>query len=144
MLASLLCVALCAAAPDTTLTLARPAMVAFFGASSALIEQQPGLVEVLADFQSSLDRAKPGVEALELEVHEIYDQAITLRTPKGDVAVPVAGRLPIGYFFWSPDGPAYVCRGVRVDFDIVAEAERYLEAVRTGSFEALSRCERVP
>jgi hypothetical protein len=145
VLAHLLCAALCAAAPaDTTLTLSRPAMVAFFGATPAMIERQPGLVEVLADFQFSLGRARRDVEALELEVHEVYDSTITLRTPSGDVTLPVGDRLPIGYFFWSPDGPAYVCRGVRIDSDIVAEARNYLEALRTGAFEPLARCERVP
>jgi hypothetical protein len=119
-------------------------MVAFFGASRAMMEQQPGLVEVLADFQFSLGGARRDLEAMQLEVHEVYDPAVTLRTPKGDVALPVGNRLPIGYFFWSPDGPAFVCRGVRQDADIVAEARNYLEAVRTGAAEALARCERVP
>jgi hypothetical protein len=119
-------------------------MVAFFGVSRAMMEQQPGLVEVLADFQFSLGRARRDLEALPLEVHEVYDPTITLLTPKGEMAVPVGSRLPIGYLFWSPEGPAYLCRGVRQEADIVAEAGNYLEAVRTGAFEPLARCERVP
>jgi hypothetical protein len=128
---------------DTTLTLGpRPTLIAFFGVPAALMQQEPMLEQVLADFQYSLTRARPVIEGLEFDVHEIYGQVIDLRTGDGPVSVPVTAGLPVGYYFWAPGQPAVICRGVRVDPDIVTGARVFLEDVRNGTEESLKRCER--
>jgi hypothetical protein len=137
--------ALAGAPADTTLTLGtRPTLVAFFGVSAAMLEQEPMLEQVLTDFQFSLERARPEIEGLQVDVHEIYDQVIELRTGDGALSVPVTQGLPVGYYFWAPGQPAVICRGVRVDSDVVTGARVFLEDVRGGTAEMLKRCERVP
>ena len=98
--------ALAGAPADTTLTLGtRPTLVAFFGVSAAMLEQEPMLEQVLTDFQFSLERARPEIEGLQVDVHEIYDQVIELRTGDGALSVPVTQGLPVGYYFWAPGQP---------------------------------------
>jgi hypothetical protein len=148
MLVQLVCVTLCVtpATPpaDTTLTLSRPSVVAFFGMSAQQLDQQPELIEVLADFQFGVTRARAGLESLGLQLHEAYGPNVTLRTPAGEAPLPLGNRLPIGYYFWAPDKPAFVCRGVRTEADILAEAANYREFVRSGAEAALARCEKQP
>ena len=135
--------ALAGAPADTTLTLGtKPVMIAFFGVPAALMEQEPMLETVLADFQYSLGRARAQIEGMQVEVLEIYDQVIDLRTADGPVSVPVQAGLPVGYYFWAPGQPAVICRGVRVDPDIVTGVRVFLEDVRSGAEESLKRCER--
>jgi len=106
--------------------------------------QQPELIQVLEDFQYSMERSRRGLDSLGVAAHETYGPDVSLRTPTGDVALPIGNRLPIGYYFWAPGKPAFICRGVRVEQDIVAEAKNYLEFVRTGAETALARCEKLP
>ena len=127
---------------DTTVTLAsRPTVVAFFSVPEESFAEQPGLPQVLADFHDFLVEARPELRTLMVDVHEAYGRPIRLRTSDGEQELPIGSGLPVGYYLWSPGGPAYVCRGVRVGAALVDLVREYLgDEASPGA--ALRRCER--
>ncbi len=129
---------------DTTLTLGtRPAIVAFFGLPMSAADADPDVGMVVGDLHFFLKDARPALEQLGLDVHEVYETAIRLRTPDREWDLAMQGGLPVGYYLWAPKGPAYVCRGVRRDVDLLAIVGVYLDEVQKGAPSKLPQCDRV-
>ena len=133
-----------AAAADTTLVLGeRPTVVAFFSVPPSALAEQPALPMVIADFQFYLERARPTIDSLQVDVLEVYGENVSLRSGERVWPLPLGTGLPVGYYLWSPTGAAYLCRGVRGDRDLIAAVREYLEEPGSGPGVILSRCERI-
>ena len=129
---------------DTTLTLGnRPAVVAFVSVPQATFLEQPGLPQVQVDFEFFLRGARAELGELQVDVHEVHDTIILLRTQGREWALPIDAGLPVGYYLWSPGKQAYICRGVRASPDIVKIVREFLQEAQAGPRTALDRCERV-
>ena len=129
---------------DTTLTLGnRPAVVAFFGLPMSAADGDPDVAQVVADLHFFLKDAVAALDSLGVDVHEVYEEAVRLRTPDREWDISMKSGLPVGYYLWAPKGPAYVCRGVRQDKDLLAIVGVYLEEVQKGEPSKLSQCDEV-
>ena len=87
--------------------------------------------------------AVAALDSLGVDVHEVYEEAVRLRTPDREWDISMKSGLPVGYYLWAPKGPAYVCRGVRQDKDLLAIVGVYLEEVQKGEPSKLSQCDEV-
>lgn len=144
MLAALSLLVLAGPSADTTLTLAdRPAVVAFFGIPLEVADADPDIGQALADLHYFLREAAPGLDSLSVETHEVYEEVVRVRADGREWDLPVRAGPGLGYLFWSPKAPAYVCRGVRRAPDLLALVRLYLEEARKGVPASLGQCERL-
>ena len=129
--------------PDTTVTAANQRMVvAFFGLPDDFVASQ-GLEYVRDDFRAFTERARPGLVQLSVDAHVVYAQAVHVRTPGRVIDIPLGTDLPIGLFLWAPQGPAYVCRGVRRDVDILNVVHEWIDPATANPKGQLALCERM-
>jgi hypothetical protein len=135
---------LATAFPDTTLTLGnRPTVVAFLGAEQSEIMFSADWARVLTDFKPELDAARPTLEGLTLVVREVYSPGIVFRGSGMEWSLgPTPASLVAGYYFWSPDGPRFLCRGAMKADELIQTSLDFLEQVRQREDGEIARCER--
>lgn len=127
---------------DTTVVLGiRPAVVGFFAIPPAAFDERPGLRQVSADLHDWLDDATPELNEIGVDAQEAYAQRVRVLAGGKERTLPVSAGLPVGYYLWSPQGLAYICRGVRRAGDLVEIVRLFLEEARGGE-PSLGQCER--